>query len=94
MIEDWQINVEVRSACVKRFVDTRTIIISTNNGCVLIKGELRFEGGNVQEEHIPSILTKLERDIKYIKGVKDVKINFKDWIKVNERWVNPKIGKE
>lgn len=90
MIEDWQINVEVRSALVKRFVDTKTVIISTNNGSVLIKGELRFLGGNVEEEHIPAILLKIEEDLKYIKGVKDVKINFKDWIKVNGRWINLK----
>lgn len=90
MTEDWQINVEVRAACVKRFIDTKTVNISTNNGCVLIKGELSFAGGNILEEHIPSILSKLEKDIKYIKGVKDVKISFKDWIKVNERWINLK----
>lgn len=90
MIEDWQINVEVRAALVKRFVDTKTVIVSTNNGCVLVKGELDFVGGNITEEHIPGLLLKLEKDMKYIKGVKDVKISFKDWIKVNERWVNLK----
>ncbi|MEW6482760.1 MAG: hypothetical protein AB1397_07180 [bacterium] len=90
MIEDWQINVEVRAALVKRFVDTKTVNVSTSNGCVLIKGELGFVGQNVEEEHIPSILSKIEEDIKYIKGVKDLKINFKDWIKVNQRWINLK----
>lgn len=90
MIEDWQINVEIRAALVKRFVDTKTIIISTNNGCVLIKGELNFMGGDVLEDHIPSILSKIEKDIRYIKGVKDIKMSFEDWIKVNERWINQK----
>ncbi|MEW6679849.1 MAG: hypothetical protein AB1297_02350 [bacterium] len=90
MIEDWQINVEVRAALVKRFVDTKTVNVSTSNGCVLIKGELGFVGQNVEEEHIPPILSKIEKDIKYIKGVKDLKINFKDWIKVNQRWINLK----
>ncbi|MEW6102907.1 MAG: hypothetical protein AB1630_03665 [bacterium] len=90
MTEDWQINVEVKATLVKRFVDTKTVNVSTSNGCILVKGELSFMGGNVKEEDIPLMLLKIEKDIKYIKGVKDIKINFKDWVKVNERWVNLK----
>ncbi|HAW49406.1 TPA: hypothetical protein DCX16_00410 [bacterium] len=90
MVEDWEINVEVRACLVKRFIDTRIVNISTNNGCVFIKGELNFTGAVVLDEHIPTVLTKLEKDIKYLKGVKDVKLEFKDWMKVNERWINIK----
>jgi hypothetical protein len=86
MVEDWEINVLVRGELVKRFVNTKFVRISTNNGCVLVTGVLTFLGPPIDESHIPAILLKIEKDIRNIKGVRDLKLQFADWMKRDGKW--------
>jgi len=49
--EDWEINVLVRAALVKRWVDIRKVHISTTRGTVHLKGTIGFKGAGTVEEH-------------------------------------------
>ena len=86
MVEDWEINVRVREVLVKRAVNIKFVNISTNNGTVLVKGILGFLGTEVDDEHIPQILLRIEKDIKEIKGVRDTKLGFLGWTKAMGSW--------
>ncbi|MFH0775663.1 MAG: hypothetical protein V2A53_09295 [bacterium] len=86
MVEDWEINVRVREVLVKRFVNIKHVLISTNSATVLVKGTLGFLGTSPAKEHIPQILVRIEKDIREIKGVRDVRLSFEGWIKVGGTW--------
>lgn len=86
MVEDWELNVWVREVLVKRFVNIKYVAISTNNATVLVRGVLGFLGVPPDREQIPQILTRIEKDIKEIKGVRDVKLSFDGWIKTIGTW--------
>ena len=94
MVEDWEINVRVREVLVKRSVNIKFVNISTNNGSVLVRGALGFLGEKVSEEHIPQILTRIEKDIKEIKGVRDTKLAFIEWTKALGTWKKLKVAEK
>ena len=86
MVEDWEINVLVREVLVKRAVNTKLVNISTNNGTVLVRGTFDLLPIGVSDEDIPQILSRIEKDIKETKGVRDTKIAFIGWTKVIGTW--------
>ncbi|MDI6751827.1 MAG: hypothetical protein QME07_03075 [bacterium] len=86
MVEDWEINVRVREVLIKRFINIKHILISTNNATVLVRGTLGFLGTDPDKEQIPQILVRIEKDIKEIKGVRDARLSFDGWIKVEGTW--------
>ncbi|MBU2461251.1 hypothetical protein KKH65_00020, partial [bacterium] len=92
MVEDWELNVRVREVLVKRAVNIKFVNISTNNGSVLVRGVLDFLGEKVSDEHIPQILTRIEKDIKEIKGVRDTKLAFIEWTKALGTWKKLKVA--
>ena len=94
MVEDWEINVRVREVMVKRFVNIKYIAISTNNATVLVRGRLGFLGVPPDREQIPQILTRIEKDIRDIKGVRDARLSFEGWMKVGGTWKETYKGAE
>ena len=86
--EDWEINVLVRAALVKRWVDIRKVHISTTRGTVHLKGTIGFKGAGTVEEHQSFYMVQIERDIKAIRGVKGVRMDLLNWEKrrATGRW--------
>ncbi len=94
MIEDWDINVVVRQELVKEWVDTKKITFNTIGGVVYIKGVIIFKKvlkddpliAFIKERAEKKRLTRIERKIKKIPGVKGVKFDLQDWAKVGNEW--------
>ena len=86
--EDWEINVLVRAALVRRWVDIRRIHISTTRGTVHLKGTISFRGAGTVEDQQPLYMVQVEKDIKAIKGVKGVRMDLLNWEKsrATGRW--------
>jgi hypothetical protein len=91
MIEDWEINCQVRAYLVKWWIDIKKLDIRTIGGVVYIKGSIRFkETARLEEDEKPNALLHIERDLHKMQGVKDVKLQFTNWAKHEDEWVRTK----
>jgi len=102
MIDDWGINVKVEAELVKAWIDTRKIDFSTINGIVHLRGTIDFqldvfinpddpEYYNKRMEVEASKLKRVETHIKRIGGVRGVRMELTNWVKMGDRWVRRKI---
>ncbi|MCD6412633.1 MAG: hypothetical protein J7L54_00595 [Elusimicrobia bacterium] len=90
----WEINNKVKAILTKNHLNVLKLLINTVKDVVLIKGELNFKGGSVDEKSDASVvegLKKIEREIFQIKGVKMVKWELAKWEKRSGRWVKRKL---
>jgi hypothetical protein len=101
MIDDWSINVKVEAELVKSWIEMRKIDFSCVGGTVLIKGAVNFQLDmfvNPNEEDYREKLSeveahklrKLEARLKKISGVKAVRFNLDNWVKLGDKWVRIK----
>lgn len=101
MIDDWSINVKVEAELVKSWIDIKKIDFSCVGGSVLIKGLVDFQLDVFVNPNEPDYhdklteveahkLKKLESRLKRIAGVKAVKLDLDNWIKMGDKWVRIK----
>lgn len=90
MIQDWEINCQVRSYLVKWWIDIKKLDIRTIGGVVYIKGAIRFKEGRLQENEESNAILHIEKDLRKMQGVKGVKLEFTNWAKCEDGWVRVK----
>lgn len=86
---DWKINVMARDELVKKWVDVSKLRVSTTRGVIEIAGELVFVGKAAEDVELLSLINRLraiDRSLKMIYGVRDVKWNLSNWKKTGSRW--------
>ena len=88
-IKDWELNTKANAEFVKKSFDTQLIKIGTTAGIVHVSGKVDFTGGKVDpgnDAEVINALKNVDRMIKTINGVKDVKYSFSNWQKIGGNW--------
>lgn len=88
-IKDWELNTKANAEFVKKWVNTQFLKISTTAGTVHVSGKIDFSGGKIDpnsDAEVINVLKNVDRMIKGINGVKDVKYDFENWQKVGGNW--------
>jgi len=96
--EDFRINASVRTLLIRQWIDTTTLDHGTMNGIVYLRGSLRREllrssqkEQESPEESLRLLAMRLERQIRGVRGVRDVVCNLENISKVRGQWT-PKVG--
>jgi hypothetical protein len=92
--EDFRINAAVRTTLVRFWVDTSQIDHGAINGVVYLRGRLTKELSRNQQdedESIAFLARRLERELKNIRGVRDVVYNLDNLMKTRGRWMPRKV---
>ena len=91
--EDFRINASVRTLLIRQWIDTTQLDYGTMNGIVYLRGSVRREvlqsGGKDKdspEESIRLLMVRLERQIRAVRGVRDVVCNLQNVSKVKGQW--------
>ena len=93
----WEINNKVKGALTRNWVDVLKLMISTVRDVVVIKGELKFKGGNVSsgsETAVIDVLKKIERELRQSKDIKNIKWELTQWEKRGGKWHKKKLKHE
>jgi hypothetical protein len=96
--EDFRINATVRTTLVRFWIDTSKLDHGAINGVVYLRGRLireisRTSGNDENEEESVTLLARrLERELKNIRGVRDVVYNLENLIKARGRWMPRKMA--
>ena len=96
--EDFRINATVRTMLVRFWVDTSKLDHGAINGVVYLRGRLVREISRTSnserddEESLTLLARRLERELKNIRGVRDVVYNLENMIKTRGRWVPRKTA--
>ena len=88
-IKDWELNSKANAEFVKKSFDTQQIKIATTCGVVNVAGKVAFTGSKVDatnDAEVINMLKNVDRMIKTINGVKDVKYSFSNWQKTGGNW--------
>lgn len=88
-IKDWELNTKANAEFVKKSFDTQQIKIGTTAGIVHVSGKVDFTGSRVDpscDAEVINVLKNVDRMIKTINGVKDVKYSFSNWQKAGGNW--------
>lgn len=88
-IKDWELNSKANAEFVKKSFDTQQIKIGTTAGVVHIAGKVDFTGSKIDpssDAEVINALKNVDRMIKTINGVKDVKYSFSNWQKTGGNW--------
>jgi hypothetical protein len=92
--EDFRINAAVRTTLVRFWIDTSQIDHGAINGVVYLRGRLTKElsrSHQEDEESIAFLARRLERELKNIRGVRDVVYNLDNLTKTRGRWMPRKV---
>jgi hypothetical protein len=95
-VKDWELNVKIKAEFVRHWIDVQEINISAARGVVYVRGKLAFKGGKVDttsELSISKQLKSVERSVRSVPGVVDIKFDFAEWEKVGGSW-HPRRGKK
>lgn len=98
--EDFRINASVRTLLIRQWIDTTQLDHGTMNGIVYLRGSLRREitrlkDGKMDEspdESMRLLVIKLERQIRGVRGVRDVVCSLENMAKTRGQWA-PKAVK-
>lgn len=98
--EDFRINASVRTLLIRQWIDTTQLDHGTMNGIVYLRGSLRREttrlkDGQLDEspgESMRLLVIRLERQIRGVRGVRDVVCSLANLTKVRGQW-SPKVVK-
>jgi hypothetical protein len=89
--EDFRINAAVRTTLVRFWIDTSKLDHGAINGVVYLRGRLIREivrsNNQKEEESDTFLIRRLERELKNIRGVRDVVYNLENLIKARGRWM-------
>ena len=91
-VEDYRINAYVRSVLVRRWIDTSMVDFGTSNGVVYLKGMFRqvyrrkTAEGVEGVDDLLGIVHRVEKDIRFIPGVKDVVFRLSNFEKRGGQW--------
>lgn len=94
-LKGWEINSKVKQALTKNWIDMNKVMVNTIKDTVFIKGDLFFNGGNIDQDSVLSVanqLKKAEREIIGISGVKFLKWEIAGWTKERGKWERKDIG--
>jgi hypothetical protein len=95
--DDFRINATVRTLLVRLWIDLTQLDHGTMNGVVYLRGRLRKEmiredSRNPSEESARLLMMRLERQIKGVRGVRDVVATLENVSKVKGQWVARKAS--
>ena len=94
--EDFRINAAVRNLLVRFWIDTSKLDHGATNGVVYLRGRLTRElirdSRETDEESLSFLARRLERELKTIKGVRDVVYNLENLVKARGRWMPRKTA--
>lgn len=95
--DDYRINAAIRNTLVRFWIDTSRLDHGSVNGVVYLRGRihkelLRPEEVDRETENLAFMLKRLERELRNIRGVRDVVCNLDNLMKVRGRWVTRKAG--
>jgi hypothetical protein len=94
--EDFRINAVVRTILVRFWIDTSKLDHGAINGVIYLRGrlikEIVRENDQDSEESILFLARRLERELKNIRGVRDVVYNLENLIKARGRWMPRKTA--
>ncbi len=88
-VKDWELNVKANAEFVKKGIDTQHLKISATSGNVHVSGKVVFNGTKVDpsiDAEVIGALKNVDRMIKMISGVRDVKYSFSNWQKLGGNW--------
>ena len=88
-IKDWELNTKANAEFVKKSIDTQHLKIGSTGGIVHVAGEIVFTGGKIDpsvDAEVINVLKSVDRMIKTINGVKDVKYSLTNWQKTGGNW--------
>jgi len=90
--EDYRINAQVRAVLVRRGVDLTKVEHGVTNCVIYLRGAIRPYFTEVSDDPTQarqdevSIVTKLERALRALPGVRDVVFNLDRIVKVGWKW--------
>lgn len=88
-VRDWELNTKANAEFVKKCVDTQHLKITTTAGTVHVSGTLVFSGSKIDpsaDAEVINVMKSIDRMIKGINGVKDVKYYLSNWQKLGGNW--------
>lgn len=88
-VKDWELNTKANAEFVKKAIDTQHLKIATTAGTVHVSGTIVFTGSKIDpsiDAEVINVLKSVDRMIKGINGVKDVKYSFSNWQKIGGNW--------
>ncbi len=88
-IRDWELNTKVNAEFVKRSVDTQYLKIGTTAGIAHVTGKIKFTGSKIDESidaEVINVLKSIDRAIRGINGVKEVKYQLENWQRQGGNW--------
>lgn len=88
-VKDWELNSKANAEFVKKSFDTQQIKIGTTAGIVNVSGKVDFTGAKIDgsiDAEVINALKNVDRMIRTINGVKDVKYSFSNWAKTGGNW--------
>ena len=91
--EDFRINAAVRTQLIRAWIDTTQIDHGTINGIVYLRGTLRRDlprndpNQSGPDESLRLLAQRLERNIRAIRGVRDVVCNLENLARVKGQWM-------
>jgi len=88
-VKDWELNVKANAEFVKKGIDTQHLKVSTTSGNVNVSGKVVFSGTKVDpsvDAEVIGALKNVDRMIKMISGVRDVKYSLSNWQKTGGNW--------
>ncbi len=88
-VKDWELNVKANAEFVKKGIDTQHLKVSSTSGLVHVSGKIVFTGTKVDasvDAEVIGALKNVDRMIRIINGVKDVKYALSNWQKIGGNW--------
>ena len=88
--DDFRINAAVRTTLVRFWIDTSHLDHGAINGVIYLRGRLCKElvrSNENEDESIVFLARRLERELKNIRGVRDVVYNLENLVKARGRWL-------
>ena len=93
---DWQLNNNVKTELVKKWIDVQKLRITAVKGNVEIKGVLIFTGKfatDMDNAAIVSFLKTIDMALRGLPNLRSVKWNLSGWQKIGVRWA-PTTGQK
>jgi hypothetical protein len=95
--QDYRINAEVRRTLVSRWIDVSALQIGTTNGVVyllgtfepLVENALQLSGQTQENDparHVQRLIQLVEKDLRRIRGVRDLVFNLRNARKRGGSW--------
>jgi hypothetical protein len=96
--DDFRINATIRSILVRFWFNTSLLSHGSINGVVYIRGKLAKEvlkaGDSDLDKELPFLVRRLDKEIRNIRGVRDIVYNLENLKRVKGQWHTQTAGLE